>query len=244
MQTAVTGIDPLFVDVYPGDGYKDWKAFIAAGLPWAGALFKASQGTWFRSDWTGATRQAFINAAGDRYGVTAFDGFYHYLDLSQDGAAQADYAMRAVERAGGEKIGTLWMMVDVERGGQRIQNPAKALVEDRTRAFAARYIELTGREATLYGGELLRSVGVTDRLGCARSALAIYGSTLPANIISRTGTDLEHTLFWQYQGTEAQTGPARYPRAAPGCGSKIDINAMITPGGLEAMRSQLWVEHP
>lgn len=238
-------VDPLFIDVYPGDGRKDWRAFCAAGLPWAGAIFKASQGLRFRYDsWLGAEHGAFIAAAGDRYGRDLFDGFYHFLDLNEDGADQAELFVQAVTAAGGEDHGTLWGMVDVERGGQTLKDPSRAQVEDCTRAFAARYSSLTGRTPTLYGGELLRAVGVSDRLWCGRSAIALYGATLPASLIARTGTDLAHLLFWQYRGTDHQAvGPADYPMIAPGCGV-VDISAMVLPGGLQAMRSQLWAEAP
>jgi GH25 family lysozyme M1 (1,4-beta-N-acetylmuramidase) len=238
-------IDPLIVDVYPGDGHKDWRAFAAAGAPWTGVDFKATEGLRYRYDaWLHAERAAFIEAAGDRYGVDLFDGAYHYLTLDEDGAAQAELFVRVVELASGERAGTLWGMVDVERGGQRVRDPSRALVEDRTRAFAARYHQLTGRTATLYGGELLRSVGVTDRLGCGRSAIALYGARLPADTITRTGTDVEHLLLWQYIGADERTAwPVGYPTTAPGCG-RVDISAMVLPGGIEAMRAALWAERP
>lgn len=236
---------PLFVDVYPGDGRKDWRAFCAAGAPWSGVIFKATQGTRYRYDgWLVNERSAFASAAGERYGVDLFDGAYHYLDLAIGGAAQAEYFVRAVELGGGERLGTLWGMVDVERGGQTVP-PAqmtRSLIEDRVRSFAARYQQLTGRTPTLYGGELLRSAGVRDRLGCGRSAVALYGAELhgagesTAAFLARTGTDLEHLLFWQYRGTSPQdVGPAGYPLVAPGCGPACDISAMLLPGGLAAL---------
>jgi GH25 family lysozyme M1 (1,4-beta-N-acetylmuramidase) len=229
-------IDPLFVDVYAGDGPKDWSAFCAAGPPWSGVVIKCSQGTYYRSRQYASERDRFMTAAGDRLGHDLFEGGYHYLDLAIDGAAQADYAVAA---AGNPGPGTLWMMLDIERGGQRIKDPSRALVEDRTRAFAARYTELSGRQATLYGGELLRDVGVRDRLGCGRSAIALYGWTLPAAVIRMTGTDLAHLMLWQYVSAEGpETGPVGYPRRAPGCG-RIDISAMVLPGGIPALRSGL-----
>lgn len=233
--------DPLFVDVYAGDGRKDWRAFCAAGQPWCGAIFKATQGTYYRPPIFAIERRAFCEAAGARHGHDLFDGAYHYLDLTIDGAKQADYFVAAVEQAGGELPGTLWGMVDVERGGQRVKDPTRALVEDRTRSFAERYTSLTGRIATLYGGELLRAVGVTDRLGCGRSAIALYGTILPASTLARTGTDLEHLLFWQYAGTDPQDPAhslAGYPLVAPGCG-RVDISALVLPGGLAALRTAL-----
>jgi GH25 family lysozyme M1 (1,4-beta-N-acetylmuramidase) len=237
--------DPLIVDVYPRDGRKDWRAFMAAGLPWCGAIFKASQGGRYRYDeWLTRERSTFLDAAGDRYGVDAFDGFYDFLDLSVPGGPQAELFVRVVEAAGGERRGTLWGMVDVERGGQSIANPSRAQVEDRTREWSERYRQLTGRLPTLYGGELLRSVGVKDRLGCGRSAIALYGATLPSDLVTRTGTDLAHLFLWQYRGTEPQTiGPHGYPLEAPGCGA-VDTSAMVMPGGIEAMCAQLWAEAP
>ena len=239
-------VDPLFVDVYQGDGKKDWRAFAAAGPPWFGAVFKATQGNYYRPPWYAEERKAFLDAAGDKLGTTLFEGAYHYLDFQIDGAAQAEYFVRAVGLAGGEKAGTLWGMVDVERGGQRVTQFTRALVEDCTNAFAARYQQLTGRSATLYGGELLREVGVTGRLGCGRSSIALYGATLPHDVVTRTGTDLEHLLLWQYAGTDPQD-PTRslagYPLVAPGCG-RVDISVLTLPGGLDKTRSLLWAEAP
>ena len=239
--------DGLIVDVYPGDGHKDWTAFVGAGLPWVGAIFKASQGLRYRYDtWLARERAMFVRACLDagRYGIDAFDGFYHYLTLDQDGAAQAEYFMRVMDNAGGEKSGTLWGMVDVERGGQLIQNPSRSLVEDRVRGFADRYHQLSGRTATLYGGELLRSVGITGRLGCGRSAIALYGPRLPASIVTLTGTDLAHLMLWQYTAAEGPaSGPDGYAREAPGCG-RVDISALVLPGGVAALPSQLWAERP
>lgn len=112
-------LDPLFVDCYPLDGTKDWNAYIAAGPPWHGAIFKLSQGLAYEySDWARAQRAPFL--ASSRYGVDLWDGFYHYLDIGTDGVKQAERFMFLMERVGGEKIGTLWAMVDVERGGQRV----------------------------------------------------------------------------------------------------------------------------
>lgn len=239
--------DALFVDVYPGDGAKDWAAFIAAGAPWHGAVFKLTQGLDYDyGAWASRQRARFL--ASERYGVDLFDGFYHYLTLHQDGAAQAERFWKICRQIGGECRGTLWAMVDVERGGQRVQSPSRAQVEDTTRAFAARYEQLSGRTPTLYGGELLRSVGVRDRLGCGRSAVALYTDHLGARgetteaFLARTGTDLEHLLLWQYAGDGVAHLPG-YPHEAPGCG-KVDVSVLTLPGGLEALRSSLWAELP
>jgi len=91
--------DPLIVDVYSRDGRKDWRAFMAAGLPWCGAIFKASQGGRYRYDeWLTRERSAFLDAAGDRYGVDAFDGFYDFPDISVPGGPQASYLSVLLKR--------------------------------------------------------------------------------------------------------------------------------------------------
>lgn len=234
--------DALFTDVYPGDGVKDWAAYIAAGPPWHGAIFKLTQGLDYTyGAWALKQRAPF--RASPRYGRDLFDGFYHYLTFHQPGAAQADFFWSAMQGIGGEHAGTLWAMVDVERGGQRIQSPSRAVIDDTTRAFAERYHKLSGRLPTLYGGELLRSAGVTDLLGCGRSAIALYGDHLGARgegteaFLARTGMDLQHLLLWQYCGDGDAHLPG-YPSQAPGCG-KVDISVLTLPGGLDGLRAAL-----
>lgn len=239
--------DALFVDCYPGDGPKDWAAYIAAGPPWHGAIFKLTQGLDYDySTWARRQRAPFV--ASPRYGRDLFDGFYHYLTLHQDGGLQAERFWQHMQLVGGELAGTLWAMVDVERGGQRVVSPSRAVVEDTTRAFAERYHALSGRLPTLYGGELLRSVGVTDLLGCGRSAVALYADHLGAlgesteSFLKRTGTDLDHLLLWQYAGDGVAHLPG-YPSSAPGCG-RVDISVLTWPVGIDALRSGLWAERP
>lgn len=238
-------IPGLAIDLYPGDRHLDCAAYVAAGPPWAGIIAKVSQGTRYRYDaWVRDLLARFRAAAGARYGISLFDGCYAYLDLASPGAPQVDYAMNAIAMAGGEGAGTLPLMLDVERGGQT--NPdaiSLAQVEDVVRAAAERYHALTGREATLYGGELLRAVGVTDRLGCGRSAVALYGPRLDAghgtaDLLRRTGTDVEHLMMWQYAAADGAptAAPLGYPGTAPGIG-RVDISAVTLPGGLAALRA-------
>jgi hypothetical protein len=82
-------------------------------------------------------------------------------------------------------------------------------------------------------------------MGCGRSAVALYGSELHGKgetteqFLERNGTDLAHTGWWQYAEADGEpTGPAGYPREAPGIG-RVDINAVILPGGLPALRALL-----
>jgi len=233
-------IDPLFVDVYPGDHQCDWATYIEAGPPWHGAIWKLSQGLHLDyAAWVHKQRMLFLSS--NRWKRDLFDGFYHYLDLADDGARQAEWFCHIAKQLGGE---CLPGMVDVERGGQSIKSPSKQLVVNCTSEFCMRYEQLTGRQATLYGGELLRSVGIANvpagissRMGAGRSAIACYAPRLPHDLIVRTGTDLEHLMFWQYRGTDPQEhGPIGYPMTAPGCG-QVDISACVLPGGLDAIRA-------
>lgn len=240
----MTKIDPLFIDCYEGDGRKDWFAFVTAGPPWHGVILKATQGLYCSPPWYALQRKKIVDTARGvgRYGVDFFDGAYHYLDLAQDGVAQCDFALKAIIAAGGEMEGTIPLMVDVERGGQKdSRNISRQQVEDCTEAFADRYRARTGRGATLYGGELLRAVAVRGRMGCDRSVVALYGAELhgkgesTASFLRRTGTDLGHLMMWQYCG-DGTAELAGYPSFAPGCG-KIDISVLTLPGGLPAIRA-------
>ena len=232
-----TKLDPLIVDAYEGDGHKDWYALAGAGAPWAGAILKASQGryysggTWFARAWN-----EVLAAAPERHGEDWFRGAYHYLDASGNGAGQADYFVGVVEHAGGFIAGDLWPMVDVERADQHAGITA-AQVVDVTSAFADRIKQLTGKSTTLYGGSWLADLGITSRMGCSRLALARYAPTLPAIVYERIGWHLEHLMLWQYCG-DGESHLAGYPATAPGCG-KIDISALVMPGGLDGLRAAL-----
>lgn len=237
----MTKLDPLAVDVYVGDGPKDWATFCKAGPPWTAVIIKCSQGNYYRPAYYVSERAKFLRSAGPDH----FEGAYHYLDLGIDGARQADYA---VSSAGGRRPNTLPMMLDVERGGQRIQEPSRALVEDRVHKFAERYHALTGRRATLYAHSLLSDLRIAGLLGCGRSAVATYGPELraydratrayvgsTAEYLAQIGADLAHLLLWQYREARGKTGaPAGYPTVAPGCGD-VDISAITLPGGIAAL---------
>lgn len=231
-------IQPLLIDLYPGDHRLDCDAFCAAGYPWAGLIAKCSQGTRYSyQPWFSDLMRRFRAAAGERYGGELFSGAYTFLDLFTPGAPQVDYALKIA----GD--GQLPLMLDVERGGQLHPTAISAQqVVDVTGAAAARYTELTGREATLYIGELARSSGIRSRLGCGRSAVALYSARLgvggesTAEFLARTGTDVEHLLLWQFCSADTvDPAPPGYPTSAPGIG-RVDISAVTAPGGVEALR--------
>jgi hypothetical protein len=234
-------IDPLFVDTYVGDRLGDVKALMDAGPPWHGFIHKLTQGTYHdEADRAIYYRKQMLNHP--RYGVDFWEGYYHFIDLNQDAVDQADMFWLTMARIGGEKAGTLWAMVDVERGGQRAV-PSRQQVFDWVGSWARRYEQLSGRKSTLYGGELLRGLGIhaagapINLLGCGRNAIALYGAKLTVGVIEATGTDPAHLLMWQYDG-DGEAYLAGYPRSAPGFGP-IDISVLTLPGGLPALRDEL-----
>lgn len=230
-------VDPLLVDVYAGDGPKDWAALAAAGPPWHGAILKATQGTYYRDmAWFQPNWRAIRSVGGDRYGVDWFRGAYHYLDVRQDGAAQADAFQIEIETAGGWGPGDIWPMVDVERAGQREVTSTQQVI-DCVSAFTERIRKHTGRDTMLYGGSWLADLAITSHMGCSWLAIARYTPTLPMHVYQRIGWDREHLALWQYCGDGAGY-LAGYPREAPGCG-KVDISALVLPGGIDALRSHL-----
>lgn len=237
-------VDPLFVDTYVGDGRStaaNVLTLMNAGPPWHGLIHKLTQGTYHSE---GRTIRWFRDAmrCHNRFGVDFWEGYYHYLDLSEDPKEQAEHFWDEMRAIGGENAGTLWAMVDVERGGQRAVPPAQRVLAS-VAVWSGRYEQLSGRKPTLYGGELLRSIGIhrpgapANLLGCGRSAIASYTARLTVDVIAATGTDPDHLLFWQYCGDGVEQ-LAGYPREAPGFGA-IDISAMVLPGGLPALRSAL-----
>jgi GH25 family lysozyme M1 (1,4-beta-N-acetylmuramidase) len=229
--------DPLIVDVYSGDGPKDWAALAAAGPPWHGAILKATQGTYYRDTAWLATNWRSVRAAGGvRYGVDWFRGAYHYLDVRQGGLAQADAFLAAIDYAGGWGGGDIWPMVDVERAGQR-EVTSTAQVIDCVQAFADAIKSKLGRETMLYGGSWLADLAIASRMGCSWLAIARYTPTLPTYVVTRIGWDLSRLALWQYSG-DGVAYLAGYPREAPGCG-KVDISALVLSGGTEALRGRL-----
>jgi GH25 family lysozyme M1 (1,4-beta-N-acetylmuramidase) len=231
--TVTTQLDPLIVDVYQGDGPKDWSALAAAGPPWHGVIVKASQGTYYRPEaWLAAQWRMIRAAGGERYGVDWVRGAYHYLDVRQSGAEQADVFLAIVDRSGGWGPGDLWPMVDVERAGQREVKSTQQVI-DCVSSFAGRVGAALGRDVLLYGGSWLADLAITVRMGCRWLAIARYTPTLPTYVYERIGWDRASLAMWQYCG-DGTGYLAGYPREAPGCG-RVDISALVLPGGLSGI---------
>jgi hypothetical protein len=74
-------------------------------------------------------------------------------------------------------------------------------------------------------------------MGARWLAIARYTPTLPTMVVTRIGWDLTSLALWQYCG-DGVAELVDYPREAPGCG-KVDISALVLPGGVAALREQL-----
>lgn len=230
-------IEPIIVDRFPPDGPCDTAALVAAGPPFVGFRAKLCQGLvpqYAFPDWCRTHRKAIWSSV--RFGVDFFEGLYDYVDFSVDGQAQGEFVLKMLDQAGGEMHGTLPLMLDVERGGQRAQFLTKERVIDVTSTIAHVYEKATGRKPTLYTGELSRSLGITDHMGCDRVAVACYGPALPPHIYTDLGWDYPDE--WQYVGTDREPQTlAGYPIVAPGCAGLSDLSVLTNRGGLASLKA-------
>jgi GH25 family lysozyme M1 (1,4-beta-N-acetylmuramidase) len=202
------------VDVYALDvnGKPNWPAVVAAPN-FVGGIIKATEGLGYNPPWFATNWPAIKSAGGDAYGQTWFRGAYHYLKFNADGAAQADYYLKAINDAGGFDVGDIIPIVDVELGndGKPDKNgkvhtrdsnwdASAQQIIDCTSAFAERAKSVTGQQVMLYGGSALRERGITDRMGCDWLWTARYDRVLPVSSYQSFGWDVPQLALWQYCG--------------------------------------------
>lgn len=233
--------DPLFVDLYTKDHPADWSAYGSSGAPWYGAILKVSQGLHYNSD-DDSDHRWWLSSNWARLDQTdLIRGAYHYLQIADDGRAQADYFLSCVDRAGGYRKGDLWPIVDVETANNG--NPSKDQIIECTSTYAARIAERTGHAPILYGGSFLYDHGVTSQMGCSYLWIARYTATLPVVVHDRIGWGTDKLLAWQYRGDDysallRDADSVTYPDEAPGIG-KVDISVLTFPGGIAALQAAL-----
>lgn len=229
----------LIVDVYSGDlgGSPNWDAAASADNV-VGAIIKATEGVAFDTSWFEQNWPAVKSAASDRYGTTWFRGAYHFLKFAESGADQADFYLSTVDKAGGFDVGDIIPIVDVELGndGQpdehgrtHPRNPnwdaSAQQIIDCTSEWAERVKANSDQQVMLYGNGAMRDKGISDRMNCDWLWIPRYTATLPAEIYTRAGWDLEHVALWQYCG-DGTAYLAGYPNQIEGFG-KVDISAVL-----------------
>lgn len=227
LSSADPGAPYLFVDVFSRDlnGKPKWPV-VPQTAGYVGAIVKAFEGTkfndggWFKRNWP-----VVRDVGGDRYGTSWFRGAYLFLKFNQDGAAQADAYLAAVEAVGGWESGDLVPIIDVEQGGATNSNRTTSAqqVIDCTTACANRLREQTDRKVMLYGRGAMRDLGIHDRMGCDMVWNPSWTETMVRN-----GLDvwpLEDIVLWQYCG-DGDAAIKKLPHEVPGFG-KVDISVYI-----------------
>lgn len=226
----------LFVDVSPWEDNPQWN-ILAATPNFYGGFLKATQGVkgysndhgWFKKNWL-----MVKDAGAERYGDTWFRGAYAFLNLWQDGAAQADYYLEVIDNAGGWDTGDMIPMVDVELGndgtnGKPIgenRGVGKQQIIDCTSACAQRLKEVTGRNVMLYGRGAMRDKGIVDKMGCDCVFNPAYTHTLTMHGLE--AWTIDYVVLWQYcgDGKAALADQEKFPRVIPGFGN-ADISVYI-----------------
>jgi GH25 family lysozyme M1 (1,4-beta-N-acetylmuramidase) len=231
----------LIVDVYSLDlgGKPNWDA-LAAAPSFVGAILKATEGLAFDTTWLKKNWPRVKDVAADRYGTTWFRGAYHFLKFNKDGAAQADFFLKAIDDAGGFDVGDIIPIVDVELGNDgkpddqgRVRprnsnwDASAQQIIDCTSAWAERVKVRTGMEVMLYGNGAMRDKGIKNRMNCDWLWIPRYTETLPKNIYERAGWTLDRVAIWQYCGDGSAALPG-YPREVPDFG-KVDISVVLFP---------------
>lgn len=229
---------PFFIaDLSAWTGNAPKFEVIAAAPGMVGCIIKSSQGvgpgvspqyghsrTWFKDNW-----QRVRAAGGPRYGTSWFRGCYHFATPASSGAAQADYVLSTVEKAGGWGEGDLPPAWDLE--GDKWSSRQQIL--DVSSAFAERIKQQLGRAPILYTGSTWRKFGVRERAGFE----TLW--TTHMDLMAPFGWPNERLVLWQYVGDGKYWSPRSsaamrgYPTGVPGLDAKIDMNVVLD-GGLPA----------
>ncbi len=234
--SGITSTEFLFVDVSPWEANPGWQALLNTSNFYGGIL-KASQGIkgylndrgWFQRNWP-----LVKSVAGDRYGSTWFRGAYVFLNLWQDGAAQADYYLEIINDAGGWDSGDMIPIVDVELGNDgsngkprnRNQDVPRQQIIDCTSVCAERLKEVTGRSVMLYGRGAMRDKGINSKMGCDIVWNPCYTSTIVMHGLE--AWTLDDVVLWQYcgDGQAALADQNKFPRSIPNFGN-TDISVYV-----------------
>jgi hypothetical protein len=225
-----TELQACFVDLAEEDGITPDQILQLqqADPPWTGVIMQAANGlgtfpTWFPAAW----KAAGPSAQNPNYGKTKFRMAYGYYVVGYDPVKQADTALNAVEAAGGWSTGDLALGVDIESGEQPGGLTAEVVIAGLT-AYADRVYQRTQRRPILYGGSLIRQLGITSQMGCQYLWFPEWddAGVLSWNLVEEMGWNLSNTLLWQDVGDGSDTAPPGYPTKTP-VGGNLDISIMV-----------------
>lgn len=204
---------PFFLpDLYSGRTKPPNFPALVAQANVVGAILKSTQGTtfapsWFMTNWP-AARKAAEDAG--RYGTSFFRGLYHYGTPASSGAAQADYVVRALERAGGwtdRDMAPAWDLEDGQTGAWTKAGIQKTI--DISSQFAERIEQLLGKRPILYSGATIRGTGITSKMGYQQLW------TTHLKNVNRSPFSVEDVVLWQYAGGDARGTNYYDPAALP-----------------------------
>ena len=231
----MTQLQAQFVDLAEEDGISPAKILQLqqAGPPWTGVIMQCANGKMTFPNWFPAAWQAAgPSAQNPGYGQTTFRGAYGYYVVGDDPVQQADLALDQIDVAGGWDVGDLSLGVDIESGEQPDKITA-AQVVDGLSAFSDRVFQRTGERPILYGGSLIRQLGITSRMGCQYLWIPEWDDEagpgqgrLDWNLVTQMGWDIDSTLLWQDVGDGSNTAPKGYPHVTP-VGGNLDISTMV-----------------
>lgn len=223
-------LDPLFVDLYPGDygGHPPIQALVD-WEPCCGVGLKASEGTYYKPAHFRHYWPLVRAAAGERYGVTKFRQAYLFSKFDTSGYPQADSLLEQVDAAGGWGDGDLPPCIDAEPGsaGNSNRKASRQRIIDVVSEIAERLIAATGRPCVYYGIGLIRDFQIRDRMNCRYLWLANYNATLDRHEYEDLGYTVDDLIGWQYSGAPGGGKLRGYPYTCPGTGqSALDLTAM------------------
>ncbi len=201
LSVAVTPSVLAGVDVASHQGQPDWRAVAASGV--AFAITKATGGTWYTNP-TFARNWLEIKAAG------LVRGAYHYAfessgqPLPGDGPeAEADYFVKALERAGGVEVGDL-LALDIEDGAGQLGEWCLRWLHRVEARTGVRPLVYTG---AWFSGP--HGLGATPELADYALWLAAYQAQMPA-----APAPWSEVAIWQH--TDKGT--------VPGIAGPVDMN--------------------
>lgn len=254
----------LLVDLYPGDlrGRPDWEALERNSrfdnVEVVGAILKATEGISYRyTDWFVREGRRAREMWQGRLGRDRFMGSYHYLQLRRDGAKQAEYFVRTMEKINMPQGGVdIHPALDFEQGGQvgffpsdcpkdeegrhmlhllpdGVKRDLAKRAMETVRKCAERFRELTGFKPMLYGRGLQRDLGMTTIRGYTQDQLRM-GCVKVWNPAYTSKIVRMEAYGWPIEDVPlwqycggGDEAHAKLPNGIPGFSDDVDLNVHI-----------------